>query len=101
MTIMGSFGGFFLKKSTENLKKVSDLIKNRYFYIGGVLYFFSALLNIYLLKYIPYVIILPLTSITYIWTLVISCKILNEKVNKCKMVGVFFIGLGVFFISKI
>lgn len=94
MTIIGSFGGFFFKKSTENSKGIVFLLKNKFFYVGGILYFISSLMNIYLLKYVPYVIVLPLTSITYIWTLIISYNFLNEKIGKLKIVGVLLIIFG-------
>ena len=62
--------------------------------IGGVLYLLSALLNIYILKFLDYSVVLPLTSITYIWTLILSYKLLHEKISKKKIIGVAFIVLG-------
>lgn len=89
MTVLGSFGAICFKKASGHL------LKSKFFYLGGFLYFISAVLNIYLLKFLPYMVILPLTSITYIWTLIIANFILNEKITKEKVIGVIFIIFGV------
>lgn len=98
MTIFGSFGGFFLKKATLS-KKVKNIIFSYNFFLGGGLYFISALINIYLLRYLAYTIVLPLTSITYIWTLLISKKYFKEQIGQYKKIGVTVIIIGVLFIS--
>jgi drug/metabolite transporter (DMT)-like permease len=98
MTIIGSFAAFFLKKSTS-MENIALIIKSKYLYLGGILYLLSALLNIYLLKVIPYTIVLPLTSITYIWSFIISYKFLKEKITYKKIIGISFIILGAFILS--
>lgn len=100
MTIMGAFGGFFFKKSTEKIKNIKDIFICLELYIGGTLYFLSALINIYLLKFLPYTIILPMTAITYIWTLLIAQKYLKEKITFYKKLGVLFIIIGAYLITK-
>lgn len=97
MTFIGSVAAFYLKKasSTAVFRK---LLYNKYFYIGGGLYFLSALLNIFVLKYIDYSVVLPLTSITYIWTMIISSALLGEHITKNKIIGVFAIMLGAIFV---
>lgn len=93
MTMLGAFAGFFLKKLSADSKMVNSIL-NPNLYLGGGLYFISALLNIYLLKYLNYSVILPLTSITYIWTMIISYYLLREKVTFKKVVGVCLIMVG-------
>lgn len=100
MTVMGSFGGFFFKRATSSIKDFKSLIFNLNLYIGGGLYFFSALINIFLLKYLPYVVVLPMTAITYIWTLLISYRYFNEKIGLYKKIGVFLIIIGAILITK-
>ena len=68
-------------------------------YIGGILYVIAAVLNIVALKYLPYSIVLPLTAITYIWTIIISRLMLKEKVNKEKVIGIILIIIGAIFIA--
>ncbi|WP_246079276.1 EamA family transporter [Paenibacillus piri] len=91
---MGSFGGYFVKIASSRSDTLVQILFNKFLYIGGILYFLSALLNIFALKKLPYTLVLPLTSITYIWTLIISYTLLHEKITKYKISGVIFIVLG-------
>ena len=95
MTLSGAFAGFFLKKSSSNL----NIITNYNFYCGGFLYLIAALINIYVLKFLDYSVVLPLTSITYIWTMIISYKFLSEKISIKKISGVVLILIGTMFIA--
>ncbi len=97
MTLIGSIASFFLKKGST-FKNIVELFKNKYVYIGGILYVTSALLNIYVLKYLDYSVVLPLTSITYVWTLFISYFFLKEKISLKKMIGILLIVGGAFLI---
>jgi drug/metabolite transporter (DMT)-like permease len=93
MTVLGSVAALFLKKAskTEDIKK---LIKNRNLYIGGCLYLIAAFINIYVLRYLDYSTVLPLTSITYIWTMVLSFFVLKEKITIRKAIGAIGIVIG-------
>ena len=93
MTMIGSFASLFLKKAS-NSDSIIEILKNKNIYIGGSLYLISALLNIYILKYLEYSVVLPLTSLTYIWTMFISYKLLDEKIGKKKILGVLCILVG-------
>lgn len=99
MTVTGAFAGFSLKKSTSGLSNIFRVILSKWFYIGSFLYLLSALLNIYVLKYLPYTIVLPMTSITYIWTMVISFYLLKEKITYKKIGGVILILIGAILIG--
>jgi drug/metabolite transporter (DMT)-like permease len=93
MTIMGAFGGYFFKRiSLYKIGLNKNFIMN--LLLGGGLYFLSALLNIYLLKLLPYTIAYPLTSLTYLWTLIISYIFLSEKITLRKILGVSCIIIG-------
>jgi drug/metabolite transporter (DMT)-like permease len=96
MTIIGAVAGYCLKKSSS--VGLLNIIKNYYFYLGAGLYFISALLNIYTLKFLDFSIVLPLTSITYIWTMIISSYKLNEKISRKKILGISAILIGAIFI---
>ncbi|WP_312832213.1 EamA family transporter [Sedimentibacter saalensis] len=93
MTFLGSLASYYLKKAS-NSNELRNLITNRLLYIGGGLYFLSALINIYILRYLDYSVVLPLTSITYIWTIVIAHYKLNEKITKKKVIGTLIIIIG-------
>jgi drug/metabolite transporter (DMT)-like permease len=99
MTIIGALAALFLKKASE-FKNLKELIFNINIYIGGVLYFLSALLNIYILHFLEYSIVLPLTSITYIWTMMFSSFVFNEKIALKKVAGLVCIFVGVIFITN-
>lgn len=98
MTIIGSFASMFLKKSSI-AKTIYELIMNYNFHLGWILYLLSAIINIIILKHLPYSVVLPLTSLTYIWVLMLSAFILKEKITLKKLFGILFIICGAIFIG--
>lgn len=100
MGFFASVASFFLKKSIAGGLDIKRLIFNPYFYLGGGLYVLSALLNLYLLKQLPYSIVVPLGALTYIWTLGIAYKFLGEAVTKQKIAGIIFVFIGVSLIAS-
>lgn len=95
MSLLASVASFFLKKSTTGGLSIRRLLVNPYFYFGGILYVLSALLGMYLLKKLPYSVVVPLGALTYIWTLAISHQFLGEAVTKKKIGGIALILAGV------
>jgi drug/metabolite transporter (DMT)-like permease len=97
MTMAGALGGYYFKKATSHRIgfHTSFLFP---FFIGGTLYFIGAVINIMVLKRLPYTIVFPLTSVTYIWTLIISHFFLGEKITEKKIAGVVFIIIGSIFL---
>lgn len=93
MTFIGSMASLFLKKASS-FDSILALLKNKWLYIGGFLYLLSALLNILILRYLDYSVVLPLTSITYIWTMIVSKIILKERITSKKIFGTILIFLG-------
>ncbi|WP_027633461.1 EamA family transporter [Clostridium hydrogeniformans] len=99
MTLFGAFGGYFLKLSSEKIVDLKSLFFNKFIYIGGLFYILGAGVNIYILKYLPYTLVLPLNSLTYVWTLIIAKVFLKEKVNKNKIIGIGLIFIGTIIIG--
>lgn len=93
MTMIGSCASFCLKKAS-NMHTIQNLIFAPMLYLGALLYLVSAFINIYILKYLDYSIVLPLTSITYIWTFGLSYLYLNENITKKKVCGIVMIIFG-------
>ena len=93
MTLMGSFGSFFLKKAASG--EITDIIKSSNFYLGGVLYFISLVLNVYLLTKLEYSLMVPLCSLSYVWTMVLSCAYLKEKITYRKIWGTIIMITGI------
>ena len=98
MTLIGSIAGFTIKKAT-NVTTFAQVFIHPWIYIGTALYICAALINIYLLRYLPYSTVLPLTALTYIWTLAISNAFLAERVTFVKVTGVILILVGAAFIG--
>lgn len=95
MTLMGAFAGLCLKKASADIEcSLFAILKNYNLYLGGFLYVISAVLNIILLSMMNYSIVLPLTAITYIWTLILSSVVLKEKVTRKKISGIVLIVVG-------
>ncbi|MBQ2125283.1 MAG: EamA family transporter [Spirochaetales bacterium] len=100
-TVLGAFGAYFLKIAGNKIKNITGYIFSPFFYLGGFLYFLAALLNVFYLKYLPYSVVLPMTSITYLWTMIISAFLLKEKLNKWNFIGVGLIFCGIFILGTL
>ena len=98
MTLLGSFGGYFFKKSTSGFTVVS-IVKSKFLYIGVLLYVSSAILNIIALKYMPLTVVMPMSAIAYVWTMLTSRFILKEKITKFKILGITSIIIGVIVVA--
>lgn len=94
MTFLGAVGSLGLKKGAAGAKGLFSLLFNVWFIGGGFLYFVSAVLDIWLLRYLPYVLVLPLTAMTYIWSTALAGLFLKERVTKTKMFGLFLLLAG-------
>ena len=94
MTFVSSFAGLFIKIST-NSKTAKRIITNKYFYFGGCLYVIVAFFNMWIIRKLPYSVVVPFGSITYIWTIIIAHFFLGETINIRKIIGVLFIFSGV------
>lgn len=98
MTFLGATASLFLKKASGS-EGILALMQNVNFYLGGMLYLLAAVLNIYILKFLEYSVVLPLTSLTYIWTMALSYLVLKEKITGRKMLGVALILAGAVVVS--
>ena len=99
MTILGSSAALFLKKASDadNIKRI---ITNYNIYAGISLYIIAAIINIYILSYLDYSTVLPLTSLTYIWTMILSHFIIKEKMTIQKILGAIGVVIGAILISN-
>ena len=95
MGFLASIASLFFKKSTSDGLDIKNFVRNPYLYLGGGLYVLSALLNFYLLKRLPYSVVVPMGSLTYVWTLVIAQRYLNETITKKKLMRIIFVLMGV------
>lgn len=100
-TIFGALGSFFFKISVNKSHNVIQLVFNYNLYIGILFYVISVIINILVLLALPYTIVLPCSSITYIWSLYLSKTLLRENVGMLKLIGVAFISLGTIIIAAV
>lgn len=100
MTFSGSLGAIFLKKGIEKIDSISIIKMTKIcdFYFGGGFYLVGIITNVFLLKSLEYTVVYPLTSLTYVWSLLLSIFLLKEKLNLWKILGVAIILAGVFMI---
>jgi drug/metabolite transporter (DMT)-like permease len=94
MTLSGALGGYFFKRAASQAEKLFNVIEKPALYAGGFFYVLGAGLNILILKELPYTVVLPLTSLTYVWTMAISYMVLKEKITRLKITGVTLILVG-------
>lgn len=98
MTMLGAVASLFLKRASGSIG-IKAMLANLNLYMGGLLYLASAVLNIWILRHLDYSVVLPLTSLTYIWTMILSYMILKETITKKKIVGVVLILVGAICVS--
>jgi len=95
MGLSASAASFLLKKATADGLQLSRILHMPYLYLGGGLYIASSLMNLYLLRRLPYSLVVPLGSLTYIWTLILSHRFLGESISRQKVLGILLILVGV------
>lgn len=98
MTMLGSSASLFLKRAA-GFDSLLELLKNNNLYLGCFLYLASAVLNIWILRFLDYSVVLPLTSLTYIWTMILAYLILKERITPKKIGGVILILVGAVCVS--
>lgn len=97
-TVFGSFGPIYFKKGSKDFK-LSTIYKNYNFILGVALYAAGTLIFIPSLKGGELSVLYPLVSLSYIWVSLLSIKMVGEKMNKFKWIGVLLIIIGVIFIG--
>ena len=99
-TIVGSYGPILLKKaSAKNFSGMKSLITNYDLIYGIGLYGISTVIFIPALKGGELSVLYPLVALSYIWVSLLSVKMLGEKMNKWKWIGISLIIVGVSFIG--
>ena len=93
---LGALASYFFKKATARLEGpgIIAVLREKPLWIGGLLYLIAAANNIFLLGYLDYSVLLPMSSITYIWTMIFANKLLGEKITGKKIIGVIAIVVG-------
>ncbi len=93
MSFTAAAASLFFKKASSK-GGLTKLIADKNFYIGGFLYVAAAFLNLYILRYLDYSVVMPAGSVTYVWTMFLSFFFLGEKISREKVLGVICIVVG-------
>ena len=93
MTFMAATASLFLKKASYGVG-LAQLIKSPNLYRGGILYVMAALINVYVLRFLDYSVVMPLGAFTYVWTMIFSFFFLKEKMTYRKVSGIIVILVG-------
>lgn len=101
-TLTGSIGALVLKAGMGRITKLTfgACVKSGLIWGGVLLYIVSAVSNIFLYKYLPYSIGFPMTSLTYVWTVILSYFVFKEKISCLKVIAIVCIIAGVIIISR-
>jgi len=95
-TIIGAFGALFLKYGAEKLTRSNKwTFINIRLVFGVFLYGLSSIFFLIALKNGELSVLYPLTSLSYVWISLLSIKMLNEKMNFFKWLGIAAILIGV------
>ncbi len=92
--VVGSFGPIYLKRGSSKLTSIApwrnwELIAGCMLYVVGVSLFIPAL------KGGQLSLLYPILSLSYAWVCFLSTRLLGEKMNRFKWMGVSLIVLGV------
>lgn len=100
-TIFAASGQIALKFAAPRMSISMEGTLNNYpFLLGLFFYGMSMILCIVALKWGPLSILNPLGACNYIWATFLAMKLLNEKVNKWKVIGIIMIIIGVVIIVQ-
>ena len=95
-TLLAALGSVYLKKGAAkfNLNPFEQL-RNRNLIAGLILFFTSAAVYTVALRVGNLSSVYPFTAMTYIWVIIVSRLMLNERVNKSKIIGIALIIAGI------
>ncbi len=95
-TICGALGSVYLKKSAKRFNlNVLEQIRNKYLYLGFILFVLGTASYVYALTLGRLSIVYPLTALTYIWVSLMSFYLLKEKFSYRKLVAISIIICGI------
>jgi drug/metabolite transporter (DMT)-like permease len=93
-----AFASYFIKRSSGH-DSLLALLKNRYLYLGVIFYIAAALFNVAALAKADYSVVLPMTSLAYIWTLLLARFLLGERITPRKIFAIALILFGVILLA--
>ena len=99
-TLIGALGPIYMKKGAKKFRlDIKALLHNWELILGIGFYGLSTIAFIPALRGGELSVLYPFVSLSYVWVSLLSIKILNEKMNKFKWLGIALIIIGVSFIG--
>lgn len=98
--ILGAGGHVLAKLATYKLRGFADMLTNVYVYAAVLMYGVSFLMWIMFLKGRSLSCVVPLNSLTYIVTAVLSYFVFGEKLNFIQYMGIAAITAGVYILER-
>jgi len=99
MTVLGSVASLFLKRASAR-PTLAALASDKFLHTGAFLYAASAAANILALRVLDYSVVLPLTSLTYVWTQFLAAAFLREPLTPRKAAAVAAIVAGALLLAR-
>jgi len=100
-SLLGAVGSLMFKLGASGFSlNPKKLLKNKTLLWGFVLYGGSTIPFIMSLKYGPVSVMYPIVSLNYVWSTMLSAKVLKENINAKKIGGLCLIILGVALIAS-
>ena len=99
-TLCAALGQIFLKIASPRMSISLRGIFHLPFVAGMLFYGLSMILTIVALKWADLTLIAPMAALNYVWAAFLSVKILKEKMNKWKWLGIVIIIIGVIIIVR-
>ena len=100
-TVIGACGSLFLKLGAQQASwHPWRLLRNGKLLLGFLLYGTAAILFIIALKGGELSALYPLASLGYLWVTFLSVKVVGERMNALKWIGISLIIFGVIFVGS-
>ena len=99
-TLFTSIGQIFFKLGSEKASLDFSLFTNYNLLIGLALYASGAFLLIFALKGGELSVLYPIIATSYVWVSLIAKFYFNEHLSSFKLIGIFFIIIGISFVGK-
>lgn len=93
-TFCGAIGSLLLKRGAHGSSLKQSLF-SKILWFGLFFYGFGALIQIVAYKGGDLIIIYPMSSLAYIWSLLLAAKFLKERIYLVKIIGIILIMSGV------
>lgn len=98
-TIIAAFGAIYFKLASKHLSFKLKFLLNKNLLLGIFFYSISTFFYLIALKFGELSILFPSISTVYIWISLLSQRMLGEKMNFLKWIGLVGIVLGVILLS--